>query len=120
MLFEYFAKDGFVVKIRSMLFENLVGRWWIWVRKEEEVISMTSCWMSLSWAPGRILWSVQSMSGQLKSPTSRISFSKAPSLVILLSDFSSSLGELVAEAQMIAFWKDNSKTEVRPVGIGCT
>ena len=34
-------------------------------------------------------------------------------------DFSSSLGELVAEAQLIALYKDKTKTDVRPVGIGC-
>ena len=37
-------------------------------------------------------------------------------------DFSSSLGELVAESQLIVLYKDTSKTHVRPVGsvgIGC-
>ena len=34
-------------------------------------------------------------------------------------DFSSSLGELVAEAQLIALYKDSTKTDVRPVGVGC-
>jgi len=34
-------------------------------------------------------------------------------------DFSSSLGELVAETQLIALYKDSSKIDVRPVGIGC-
>ena len=34
-------------------------------------------------------------------------------------DFSRSLGELVAESQLIALYKDNSKMDVRPFGIGC-
>ena len=33
-------------------------------------------------------------------------------------DFSSSLGELVAESQLVALYKDSSKTDVRPFGIG--
>ena len=29
------------------------------------------------------------------------------------------MGELVAESQLIALWKDAAKTDVRPVGVGC-
>ena len=35
-------------------------------------------------------------------------------------DFESTLGELVAESQLIALYKDESRTDVRPIGVGCS
>ena len=35
-------------------------------------------------------------------------------------DFDKTLGELVAESQLIALYKDESHTDVRPIGVGCS
>ena len=35
-------------------------------------------------------------------------------------DFSTVLGELVAESQLIALYKDDKRTDVRPVSVGCS
>ena len=35
-------------------------------------------------------------------------------------DFDKTLGELVAESQLIALYKDDSHRDVRPIGVGCS
>ena len=35
-------------------------------------------------------------------------------------DFSTVLGELVAESHLIALWKDDKRKDVRPVSVGCS